>query len=61
MRPRHRLFIDKAAVLNGPAPFRPRVERLERRELLTATMAEYAIPTGNSGAIDSARGPNGNL
>jgi len=41
--------------------FRPEIEWLERRDLLTAAMAEYAIPTANSGAIDIARGPDGNL
>jgi streptogramin lyase len=45
----------------GRRPFRPEVECLEGRDLLTVSMAEYAIPTANSGAIDITRGPDGNL
>jgi streptogramin lyase len=41
--------------------FRPELEPLERRELLTAAITEYAIPTSNSGALDITRGPDGNM
>jgi virginiamycin B lyase len=35
------------------------LERLEARELLAASITEYGILTGNSGALDIARGPDG--
>ena len=40
--------------------YRPQVECLEARELLTASIVEYPIPTCNSGALDITRGPDGN-
>jgi virginiamycin B lyase len=41
--------------------FRPQVESLEQRALFAVSITEYALPTAQSGAIDIAAGPDGNL
>lgn len=40
--------------------FRPRLESLECRDVPSATIAEFSIPTSNAGALDIAIGPDGN-
>lgn len=40
--------------------FRPCVERLESRDVPSAPISEFTIPTSNAGALDIAIGPDGN-
>jgi virginiamycin B lyase len=55
------LCAGAAGRFTEPRRFRPQIECLERRELLTGGIIEYAIPTSNSGALDITPGRDGNM